>query len=137
MTSMNNTPRGLPMPDKQYNGSSTDTFEINKGGITSHVIPTVDKEARARWNVTNWHDSPLMIVKSADPNVNEGTSLKKMLNEIEVLLANGYTLKTTIECNGEIFAFLINESELRSGMGSRTTPTTTTIEEHESEEWYN
>ena len=48
MTSMNNTPRGLPMPDKQYNGSSTDTFEINKGGITSHVIPTVDKEARAR-----------------------------------------------------------------------------------------
>ena len=84
--------------------------------------------------MTNWHDSPLMIVKSADPNVNEGTSLKKMLNEIEVLLANGYTLKTTIECNGEIFAFLINESELRSGMGSRTTPTTITIEEHESEE---
>ena len=39
--------------------------------------------------MTNWHDSPLMIVKSADPNVHEGASLKKMLNEIEALLANG------------------------------------------------
>ena len=63
--------------------------------------------------MTNWHDSPLMIVKSADPAVHEGASLKKMLNEMEALLANGYTLKSTIECNGEIFAFLLNESELR------------------------
>ena len=55
-----------------------------------------------------------MIVKSADPTVHEGASLKKMLNEIEALLANGgYTLKSIIECNGEIFAFLLNESELR------------------------
>jgi hypothetical protein len=37
----------------------------------------------------------------------------KMLNEIEALLANGYTLKSITECNGEIFAFLLNESELR------------------------
>ncbi len=63
--------------------------------------------------MTNWHESQLMIVKSADPTRNEGASLKKMLNEIETLLANGYTLKSTIECNGEIFAFLLNESELR------------------------
>jgi hypothetical protein len=83
--------------------------------------------------MTNWHESSLMIVKSADPTVHEGASLKKMLNEIEALLANGgYTLKSTTECNGEIFVFLLNESELRSGMGSRTTGTTT-IEEHESE----
>ncbi|MFL6423627.1 MAG: hypothetical protein ACJ71R_08545 [Nitrososphaeraceae archaeon] len=54
-----------------------------------------------------------MIVKSADPTRNEGASLKKMLNEIEALLANGYTLKSTIESNGEIFVFLLNESELR------------------------
>jgi hypothetical protein len=73
-----------------------------------------------------------MIVKSANPTANEGASLKKMLNEIETLLANGgYTLKSITECNGEIFAFLINESELRV-IGSRTT-TTTTIEEHTSE----
>jgi hypothetical protein len=84
--------------------------------------------------MTNWHDSPMMIVKSADPIVHEGASLK-MLNEIEALLVNGYTLKSTIECNGEIFAFLLNESELKSRIGSRTTSTTTTtIEEHESEE---
>jgi hypothetical protein len=83
--------------------------------------------------MTNWHDSPLMIVKSADPTVHERASLKKMLNEIEALLANGYTLKSTIECNGEIFAFLLNESELMRGLEDRTT-TTTTIEEHESEE---
>ncbi|MFL6379165.1 MAG: hypothetical protein ACJ72R_17125, partial [Nitrososphaeraceae archaeon] len=63
--------------------------------------------------MTNWHESPLMIVKSADPTVHEGASLKKMLNEIEALLANGYTLKSITECNGEIFAFLLNESELR------------------------
>ncbi|MFL6380317.1 MAG: hypothetical protein ACJ71K_05890, partial [Nitrososphaeraceae archaeon] len=49
----------------------------------------------------------------ADPTVHEGASLKKMLNEIEALLANGYTLKSITECNGEIFAFLLNESELR------------------------
>jgi hypothetical protein len=36
-----------------------------------------------------------------------------MLNEIEALLVNGYTLKSMAECNGEIFAFLLNESELR------------------------
>jgi hypothetical protein len=63
--------------------------------------------------MTNWHDSQLMIVKSADPTRNEGASLEKMLNEIEALLVNGYTLKSTIECNGEIFAFLLNESKLR------------------------
>jgi hypothetical protein len=63
--------------------------------------------------MTNWHDSPLMIVKSADPIVHEGASLKKMLNEIEALLANGYTLKSIIEYNGVIFAFLLDESELR------------------------
>jgi hypothetical protein len=84
--------------------------------------------------MTNWHDSPMMIVKSADPIVHEGASLK-MLNEIEALLVNGYTLKSTIECNGEIFASLLNESELKSRIGSRTTSTTTTtIEEYESEE---
>jgi hypothetical protein len=81
--------------------------------------------------MTNWHDSPLMIVKSADPTVHEGASLKKMLNELEALLANGYTLKSTTECNGEIFAFLLNESELTRTSESITT---TTIEEHESEE---
>ena len=53
-----------------------------------------------------------MIVKSADPTVHEGASLKKMLNEVESLLSNGYTLKTITECNGEIFVFLLNESEL-------------------------
>jgi hypothetical protein len=63
--------------------------------------------------MTNWHESPLMIVKSADPTVHEGASLNKMLNEIEALLANGYTLKSVMECNGEIFAFLLNESKLR------------------------
>jgi hypothetical protein len=35
-----------------------------------------------------------------------------------------------MECNGEIFAFLLNESELTRGLESRTTK----IEEHESEE---
>jgi hypothetical protein len=43
----------------------------------------------------------------------------KMLNEIEALLANGYTLKSIVECNGEIFASLLNESELRRGIGRR------------------
>jgi hypothetical protein len=66
--------------------------------------------------MTNWHESPIMIVKSADPTIHEGASLKKMLNEIEALIVNGYTLKSITECNGEIFAFLINESELR-GIG--------------------
>jgi hypothetical protein len=72
--------------------------------------------------MTNWHESPSMIVKSADPTIHEGASLKKMLNEIEALLINGYTLKSITECNGEIFVFLLNESELG---GTRTT-----IEEH-------
>jgi len=63
-----------------------------------------------------------MIVKSADPTIHEGASLKKMLNEIEALLINGYTLKSITECNGEIFVFLLNEFELG---GTRTT-----IEEH-------
>jgi hypothetical protein len=66
--------------------------------------------------MTNWHESPLMIVKSADPTIHDGASLKKMLNEIEALLVNGYTLKSITECNGEIFVFLLNESELR-GIG--------------------
>ena len=64
--------------------------------------------------MTNWHESPLMIVKSADPVKDDGASLKKMLAEIEALLANGgYALKSVIECNGQIFVFLINESELK------------------------
>jgi hypothetical protein len=46
--------------------------------------------------MTNWHESSSMIVKSADPSVHDGASIKKMLNEIEALLANGYTLKSTI-----------------------------------------
>ena len=63
--------------------------------------------------MTNWHESPLMIVKSADPTKLGGASLKKMLAEIEALLANGgYALKSVTECNGQIFVFLINESEL-------------------------
>jgi hypothetical protein len=76
--------------------------------------------------MTNWHESPSMIVKSADPTIHEGASLKKMLNEIEALLVNGYTLKSITECNGEIFVFLLNESELRG--------TQTTIEEHTFED---
>jgi hypothetical protein len=84
--------------------------------------------------MTNWHDCSLMIVKSADPTIDEGASLKKMLNELEALLANGYKLKSTTECNGKIFAFLLNESELTRRLESRTTATTTTIKEHESEE---
>ena len=63
--------------------------------------------------MTNWHESPLMIVKSADPTKLGGASLKKMLAEMEALLANGdYALKSVTECNGQIFVFLINESEL-------------------------
>ena len=64
--------------------------------------------------MTNWHESPLMIVKSADPLKDDGASLKKMLAEIEALLANGgYALKSVTECNGQIFVFLINKSELK------------------------
>ena len=66
--------------------------------------------------MTNWHDSPIMIVKSADPTALSGANLRKMLNEIEVyrplLLVHGYILKSVTECNDEIFAFLMNESEL-------------------------
>ena len=68
--------------------------------------------------MTNWYESPLMIVKSADPIKDDGASLQKMLAEIEALIANGgYTLKSVTECNGQIFIFLINESELK---GSKT-----------------
>lgn len=63
--------------------------------------------------MTNWHESSLMIVKSADPTILEGASLKKMFNEIEALIINGYTLKSITECNGEIFVFLLNESEIK------------------------
>jgi len=69
--------------------------------------------------VTNWHDSPILIVKSADPTKLNGASLTKMLNEIEALLVNGYTLKSITECNGEIFVFLINESELKNDSGRK------------------
>ena len=34
-----------------------------------------------------------------------------MLNE-RGAFSNGYTLKSTTECNGEIFEFLLNESKL-------------------------
>jgi hypothetical protein len=61
-----------------------------------------------------------MIVKSADPTTLDGASLKKMLNELEALLANGYTLKSVAECNGQIFVFLLNESELRAGAVTKT-----------------
>jgi hypothetical protein len=61
----------------------------------------------------NWHDSSLMIVKSADPTTLEGASLKKMFHEIESLIVHGYTLKSITECNGEIFVFLLNESEIK------------------------
>ncbi|HVH95551.1 MAG TPA: hypothetical protein VM682_01220 [Bacillus sp. (in: firmicutes)] len=68
--------------------------------------------------MTNWHESPLMIVKIPDPVKDDGASLKKKPAEIEALLANGgHTLKSVIECDGQIFVFLINESELR---GSKT-----------------
>ena len=64
--------------------------------------------------MTNWHESPLMIVKSADPSKHDGASLKKMLAETEALLANGgYSLNSVTECNGQIFVFLMNDSELK------------------------
>ena len=68
--------------------------------------------------MTNWHDSPLMIVKSADPTALDGASLKKMLNEIEALLDDGYTLKSVTECNGQIFVFLLNESDVKKSSRS-------------------
>ena len=71
--------------------------------------------------MTNWHDTPLMIVKSADPTALNGASLTKMLNEIEALQVNGYTLKSITECNGQIFAFLLNESELKKSSGRKRT----------------
>ncbi len=71
--------------------------------------------------MTNWHDTPLMIVKSADPTALNGASLTKMLNEIESLLVNGYTLKSITECNGKIFAFLLNEPELKKSSGRKRT----------------
>ncbi len=71
--------------------------------------------------MTNWHDTPLMIVKSANPTALNGASLTKMLNEIEALLVNGYTLKSITECNGEIFAFLLNEPELKKSSGRKRT----------------
>jgi len=55
-----------------------------------------------------------MIVKSADPATLDGASLKKMLNEIEALIVNGYSLKSIIECSGEIFVFLLNESDIKT-----------------------
>jgi hypothetical protein len=54
-----------------------------------------------------------MIVKSADPTILDGVSLKKMFNEIEALIVNGYSLKSITECNGEIFVFLLNESGIK------------------------
>jgi hypothetical protein len=64
--------------------------------------------------MTNWHESPLMIVKSADPSKHDGASLKKMLVETEALLSNGgYILESVTECYGQIFVFLINEPEIK------------------------
>jgi hypothetical protein len=60
-----------------------------------------------------------MIVKSADPTSLNGASLTKMLNEIEALLVNGYTLNSITECNGEIFVFFLNESELKKNSGRK------------------
>ena len=37
--------------------------------------------------MTNWHESPIMIVKSADPLKDDGASLKKMLAEIEATVS--------------------------------------------------
>jgi hypothetical protein len=74
--------------------------------------------------MTNWLDSQLMIVKSAYPSKDGGASLKKMLVEMEALLSNGgYILKSVTECNGQIFVFLINESELKRSK-KRTARTT-------------
>jgi hypothetical protein len=35
-----------------------------------------------------------------------------MLNEVEALIVNGYTLKSISECKDEIFVFLLNESDI-------------------------
>ena len=48
-------------------------------------------------------------------------------------IVDGYTLKSITECNGEIFVFLLNESELTE-IGVEGRGTTTTIEEHTAEE---
>jgi hypothetical protein len=46
-----------------------------------------------------------------------------MFAEMEALLANGgYALESVTECNGQIFVFLINESELKRS--KRRTATT-------------
>jgi hypothetical protein len=50
--------------------------------------------------MTNWHDGPVLIAKSADPQNEGGASLEKMLTEVEALLVNGYKLISTTECNG-------------------------------------
>ncbi len=63
--------------------------------------------------MTNWHDSPVMIVKSADPQKDSGASFEKMRNEVEALLVNGYAVKSMTKCNGQIFVVFINESESR------------------------
>jgi hypothetical protein len=39
--------------------------------------------------MTNWHESPIMIVKSADQTKKDGASLKKMLTEMEANLVSG------------------------------------------------
>jgi hypothetical protein len=72
--------------------------------------------------MTNWHESPLMMVKSADPLKDDGASLKKMLAEMKALIANGeYALKSVTECNDQIFVFLISESELKKSKTRTTT----------------
>jgi|GEM_PF-1613632 hypothetical protein len=65
--------------------------------------------------MTNWHDGPVLIAKSADPQNEGGASLEKMLTEVEALLVNGYKLISTTECNGQIFMFLVNDSETKKG----------------------
>jgi hypothetical protein len=51
-----------------------------------------------------WHESSLVIVKSTDPVNDDGTSLKKMLVEMESPIANsGYALNIVTECKGQIF----------------------------------
>ena len=75
--------------------------------------------------MTNWHDNPYMVVKSADPLKDDGASWKKILAELDTLLINGgYALKSITKCNGQIFVFLINESEL-NWFKTRTTTTGT------------
>lgn len=59
--------------------------------------------------MTNWHNGPVLIAKSADPQNEGGASLEKMLTEVEALLVNGYKLISTTE----IFMFLVNDSETK------------------------